>query len=410
MSVPALRFKEFSSEWDFNSLGDIVKIKSGFGFKASEYCTSGVKLLQIENVGYGIANWNNNCYLPIEYLDKYPELYLKENDIVIALNRPVTNNQLKIVKLKKHDSPSILYQRVGKLLFINKLVQIDYIYQVFTTYVKDFALKQSIGSDQPFISITSLYKFKIPLPSLPEQTKIANFLTAVDEKISLLTQKADLLSQYKKGVMQQIFKQELRFKDDDGKEFPEWEDKRICDIADLTSSKRVYLSDYVSEGIPFYRGKEISELKRNETPKDILYITTKAYNAFKASYGVPQVDDILITAVGTLGNVYRIKDDSEFYFKDGNLIWLRDIKILSAFLEILFETNNEAIQKSSIGSSQRALTIVELKKLKFSVPSLPEQTKIANFLTAIDEKITTNQTQLNAVKQYKQGLLQQMFV
>jgi type I restriction enzyme S subunit len=201
----------------------------------------------------------------------------------------------------------------------------------------------------------------------------------------------------------------LRFKDDDGQEFPEWEEKRLGDIADLTSSKRVYLSDYVSEGIPFYRGKEISELKRNETPKDILYITTKAYNAFKVSYGVPQVNDILITAVGTLGNVYRIKDDSEFYFKDGNLIWLRDIKISSAFLEILFETNNEAIQKSSIGSSQRALTIVELKKLKFSVPSLPEQTKIANFLTAVDDKISLLTQKADLLSQYKKGLMQQIF-
>ena len=197
----------------------------------------------------------------------------------------------------------------------------------------------------------------------------------------------------------------LRFKEFSG----DWDENKLGDIADLTSSKRVYLSDYVSEGIPFYRGKEISELKRNETPKDILYITTKAYNAFKASYGVPQVDDILITAVGTLGNVYRIKDDSEFYFKDGNLIWLRDIKILSAFLEILFETNNEAIQKSSIGSTQRALTIVELKKLKFSIPSLPEQTKIANFLTAVDEKISLLTQKTDLLSQYKKGVMQQIF-
>ncbi len=113
----------------------------------------------------------------------------------------------------------------------------------------------------------------------------------------------------------------LRFK-----EFSDdWQSNKLDDIADLTSSKRVYSSDYVSEGVPFYRGKEISELKRNENPKDILYISRKAYDSFKASFGVPQVNDILITAVGTLGNVYRIKNNSEFYFKDGNLIWLKDI-------------------------------------------------------------------------------------
>ena len=197
----------------------------------------------------------------------------------------------------------------------------------------------------------------------------------------------------------------LRFKEFSG----EWEGKKLDNIADLTSSKRVYLSDYVNEGIPFYRGKEISELKRNAKPKDILYITREAYEAFKSSFGVPQVNDILITAVGTLGNVYRIKNDSEFYFKDGNLIWLKSVKISSPFLEILLETNQEAIQKSSIGSSQRALTIVELKKLKFNIPSLPEQTKIANFLTAIDEKISQLTQKYDLLKQYKKGVMQQIF-
>lgn len=182
------------------------------------------------------------------------------------------------------------------------------------------------------------------------------------------------------------------------KEFSsEWEVKKLGDIADLTSSKRVYLSDYVNEGIPFYRGKEISELKRNETPKDILYITREAYETFKTGFGVPQVNDILITAVGTLGNVYRIKNNSEFYFKDGNLIWLKNVKILSAFLEILLEINHEAIQKSSIGSTQRALTIIELKKLKFAFPPLPEQTKIAACLSSLDDLITAQTQKIEAL-------------
>ena len=123
---------------------------------------------------------------------------------------------------------------------------------------------------------------------------------------------------------------ELRFKG--FKE--EWIFKKIGKIAELTSSKRVYLTDYVERGIPFYRGKEITELKLGKIPNDILYITESSYRDFKKKYGVPQKDDLLITAVGTLGNVLRIKDDSEFYFKDGNLIWFRKINEFSPFLEI----------------------------------------------------------------------------
>ena len=189
----------------------------------------------------------------------------------------------------------------------------------------------------------------------------------------------------------------------------EWTNKRIEDISELTSSKRVYLSDYTENGIPFYRGKEISELKNNVVPSDILYISENAYNEFKEKYGVPQKDDILITAVGTLGNVLRIRNDTKFYFKDGNLIWFRKIIELSAFLEILLEVKKNQIDKSSIGSTQRALTMVELRKLVFPFPSLPEQQKIAFFLSAIDEKIRQLTRRKELLEQYKKGVMQQLF-
>jgi len=184
----------------------------------------------------------------------------------------------------------------------------------------------------------------------------------------------------------------------------------LGEIGELTSSKRVYASDYVKNGIPFYRGKEVTELKQNIQPKEILYITEEAYLELKKNYGVPQMNDILITAVGTIGNVLKVKDDKPFYFKDGNLIWIKDITENSDFLELLIEFKKNDIEKSSIGSSQKALTMVELRKLAFSFPCLAEQTKIANFLSAIDEKINDCSKQIAMTESYKKGLLQQLFV
>jgi type I restriction enzyme S subunit len=198
---------------------------------------------------------------------------------------------------------------------------------------------------------------------------------------------------------------ELRFKEFDG----DFQKKKIGDIAELTSSKRVYLNDYVDDGIPFYRGKEITELRAGKTPDNILYITESSYNEFKSKYGVPQKDDILITAVGTLGNVLRIKNDDKFYFKDGNLIWFRKIQESSNYLEIALEYYKRAIDKTSIGSTQRALTMVELRKLKFPFPSLPEQQKIASFLSAVDEKIQQLTKKKELLEQYKKGVMQQLF-
>jgi len=198
---------------------------------------------------------------------------------------------------------------------------------------------------------------------------------------------------------------QLRFPDYEG----EWGKKKLGDTAELTSSKRVYMSDYTSSGIPFFRGKEITELKQGLEPSDILYISESAYLKFKEQYGVPEYDDILMTAVGTLGNVYRITDDKPFYFKDGNLIWFRKIQEHSSFLEILLFVNRKEVEKSSIGSTQRALTMVELRKLCFFFPALPEQQKIASFFTAIDQKISQLKRKKSLLEQYKKGVMQKIF-
>ena len=197
----------------------------------------------------------------------------------------------------------------------------------------------------------------------------------------------------------------LRFKD-----FGEdWTAKKLSQVANLTSSKRVHLSDYVSEGIPFFRGKEITELKSGIFPKDILYISKKQYEDFKEKFGAPQNNEILMTAVGTLANTYLINTDFEFYFKDGNLIWFKDINADPNFLMILLDARKNDVLASAIGSTQKALTIANLNKLIFNFPSNEEQTKIASFLSAVDEKINQLTQKHELLSQYKQGMMQKLF-
>ena len=192
------------------------------------------------------------------------------------------------------------------------------------------------------------------------------------------------------------------FKDD-------YVNKKLCDISEITSSKRIYLSDYVNDGIPFYRGKEITELKSNKEVSDLLYITLDKYNEIKSKYGVPEENDILITGVGTLGNIYRVPNNNSFYFKDGNLIWLKNIKENSKYLEYNLEKNKRKILDSAIGSTQKALTIAGLNKLDFNFPSINEQTRVSIFLSLLDKKIELQSKKIEDLKLFKKGLINYEF-
>jgi type I restriction enzyme S subunit len=205
---PRLRFPEFrnAGEWAEETFGKIIKINSGKGFKASDYSKTGIRLLQIENVGYGVTKWNENTiYLPEASTAEYPELVLRNGDVVLALNRPVTNDELKIAKLQKDDEPSILYQRVGKIELLGDSLRVDFAFHICRQFIKQFVTNKSIGSDQPFISLKDLYAQTIFIPLPSEQQKIADCLSCIDELITAQTEKLEALKTHKQGLMQQLF-------------------------------------------------------------------------------------------------------------------------------------------------------------------------------------------------------------
>lgn len=169
---------------------------------------------------------------------------------------------------------------------------------------------------------------------------------------------------------------------------------KLSEICDITSSKRIFANEYVKEGIPFYRGKEITQKSLGEAISTELYISEKKYREIKENFGVTKENDILITAVGTLGNIYFVKNEN-FYFKDGNLIWLKNYNekiILPKFLFYLLNSKKaqKVILENSIGSTQKAITIDSLKNMEINLPSLKEQQKIVDILSPIDEKIELN--------------------
>ena len=188
----------------------------------------------------------------------------------------------------------------------------------------------------------------------------------------------------------------------------------INDICDVGSSKRIYLSEYQEIGIPFYRGKEIIEKDSNKDISNELFISQERYNEIKEKFGVPKEGDILMTAVGTIGVSWYV-NESNFYFKDGNLIWFKNFKkdkVVSKYLYYIFKSKmfNEIIKNISIGSTQKAITIEQVKKIQLDFPKIDIQKKIVNILDGINEKIRiNNEINNNLYEVSKQLLLKYLY-
>ena len=193
-----------------------------------------------------------------------------------------------------------------------------------------------------------------------------------------------------------------------------WPTKRMDELCEITSSKRIFAADYVSEGVPFYRGREITEkYKGNLDVSTELFITEEKFQQIERKFGAPRQGDLLLTSVGTLGSVYVVKPGDRFYFKDGNLTWFRHFKELdSQFLYYWIGSpqGKAELQKCAIGSSQSAFTIVLLKSMEIELPPLPIQRRIAGILSAYDELIENSQRRIKILEAMARALYREWFV
>ncbi len=193
-----------------------------------------------------------------------------------------------------------------------------------------------------------------------------------------------------------------------------WRETTIGDLCEITSSKRIYLSDYVSQGIPFYRSKEIIQKHNNDEITTELFITKDKYIEIKRKFGVPIEGDILLTSVGTLGIPYIVKWDDLFYFKDGNLTWFRNLSYCldSKYLYYFFcsDLGKQKLEEITIGSTQKALTIESLKKIKLMLPPSKEQKAIAAVFSALDDKIKLNNRINKTLEEMAQAIFKSWFI
>ena len=264
--------------------------------------------------------------------------------------------------------------------------------------------KYYLGAAIPHIYFKDYCNEMLPNHTTSEQEHIATELDKVSEMISLRKQQLTKLDELVKARFVELFGDPVS--NEKG-----WPRLTLGDICEIGSSKRVFEKDYVSKGIPFFRTKEIVELSKGNQISTELFIAEEHYEELKKSFGVPKKDDLLISAVGTIGTIWIVNGDFEFYFKDGNLIQIKaSPNFSSIFMKYLL---NELIanykKEMSTGTAYSALTIAGLKKmLVYDVP-LDLQNQFAAFVKQTDKSKLTVQQSLDKLEILKKSLMQKYF-
>lgn len=190
---------------------------------------------------------------------------------------------------------------------------------------------------------------------------------------------------------------------------------KLDSLCEITSSKRIFYSEYTESGIPFFRSKEIIDLFNKNNIVTELFISENRYNEIKNKFGVPEEDDMLLTSVGSIGIPYLVKSSDKFYFKDGNLTWFRKYnrKLIDPsylYQWVISSVGKETLTRLSMGAAQPALTISRLKNLSINIPSISVQQKIASILSAYDRLIENNTRRIRLLEQMAENIYKEWFV
>ncbi|MCT7984723.1 restriction endonuclease subunit S [Laspinema sp. A4] len=394
-NVPVLRFPDFIEPWLIKSVSELVK--ENFIYKpldgnhgnlhptSFDYVKSGIPFVMSNNIQNGVIKYSECPYISEDLARSLQKGFSKEGDVL--LTHKGTVGEVAIVGPTPFPfimlTPQVTYYRVKNLKLLSNLFLASFF--VSSNFQKMLKVLAA-GGTRPYIGITEQGKLNISIPSVKEQEKIASFLGAVDTRLNQLRRKLEDLQTYKRGVMQKLFSQQIRFTQPDGSPFPPWEKKKLEDIVDSVSSGR-------SKAI-----KEVGDYP--------VYGSTGIIGT--SEMGDYSGEAILIARVGA--NAGKISHASGVYGVTDNTII---IKVKSPNNVYLFRTQLEIKRLNSMvfGSGQPLITGTQIKKLEIIFPSLhEEQEKIANFLTTIDCKIETLSRQIDQTEQFKKGLLQKLFV
>jgi len=416
VSTPKLRFPEFEGEWEDKKLGHVVSSKSGKYNPEKEFVS--VRCIELEHLASETGQL-------LGYIDGKNSGSIKNKfqtgDVLFGKLRPYLKKYLQAPFDGVCSSEIWVLKGEG--------ISNDFLYRIVQTDKFIELANQSSGSKMPRADWAVVSSGLFNFPTLPEQTKIANFLTAVDDKLTHLKKKKSLLEQYKKGVMQRIFSgfdtdainrvctnenpasdrdainrvctNAIRFKDENGEDFAEWEEKKLGEIGKFFSGGTPLTTkrEFFNGEIPFIRSGEINSDKTEQ------FITELGLK--NSSAKMVEIGDLIYALYGaTSGEVAISKIKGAI---NQAILCIRTDEV-NKFLYYYLWLNKEIIIKTYLQGGQGNLSADIIKSISVPIPSIEEQSKIANFLSAIDDKINHCGVQIEKMEGWKKGLLQRMFV
>ncbi len=410
-NIPELRFSEFDGVSNYNKFifDDIFLFSTGKNIKQKEASPD----FEIPCVRYGeLYHMYNEVITEVinkTNLDQSELTFSNGDEILLpsAGEDPLDIGSASALTLSN--------VAIGRTINILKPKKDNLYSQIYVSYYINQQLRKKISTLAKGVSISNVYnsdlkKLTIVLPTPTEQTKIATFLTTIDKRITLLEKKKIELEQYKKGVMQKLFSQTLRFKKEDGSDFPDWEVKKLGEVCEVQGGFAFKSSNFKNAGIPIIRISNISNTNNFIDISNMVFYD-EIENA--ENYTIHKGDLLIAMSGATTGktSIYNL-DEFSYVNQRVGLFKSISIKLFYPFITqyVLSFGFEKQLSLLLVAGAQPNISSNDIESIKIPFPNKEEQQKIANFLSSIDKSIDNIANQIDNSVVFKRGLLQKMFV
>ncbi|MEB7838251.1 restriction endonuclease subunit S [Staphylococcus xylosus] len=403
--VPKLRFPGFESNWKEEKIKTLFKVVSGttpLRSKKEYFDKAEVPWVKTTDLNNNVLRITDEKISNIAVKEVNMRI-LPENTLLIAMYGGFNQiGRTGIISFK-----STINQAISALLDIEGKSDVNYLQAYFNYNVQKWKRLAASSRKDPNITKKDVENFKITIPTLKEQKRMGEFFSKLDRQIELEEQKLEKLEEQKKGYMQKVFSQELRFKDENGNEYPEWEDKKLLNVIAIQNGYAFKSNLFSEKGMPIIR---ITDINKSTVKKGTVYYPESI--EINERFKIKQYDILIAMSGATTGKVgkYISEKPSLLNQRIGKFVMKKgtDNNFMFIYLNSLYF--KKELSKLLVAGAQPNISSQDIENINLFIPINEEQRKIGEFFNELDELIEKQSSKIGVLKQRKKGFLQKMFV